>query len=179
MCEKFKRNIHDRWLLCCVLCKNQYHIECTSASKLFYLMSEAKKANWKCNPCSLKGKSKDDDFYTPPLMNSPPPIFQSPQWSTPQNFVTKKEKVYVNIPTENTFSILSSGEEHEEMHDRENDNCILQRSCPELTITDTDDMKDIILKLQSDLASTEQEIENLLSENFTPNKIKVEARTSN
>lgn len=96
-------------------------------------MSKEKKANWKCNPCSLKGKNEDDDFHTPPLMNSPPSIFQSPQSSTPQNFVTTREKVHLNIPTENTFSMLSSDEEHEAMNEQENDNCVLQRSCQNLT----------------------------------------------
>lgn len=136
----------------------------TPPSKLFCLMSAESRANWKCNSCFLQGQKENDNFHTPPPMNTPLPTFQSPQCSTPQNLVTVREKIHINIPVENTFSVLSSDEEYGESHEQEKDDCILQRSCPEFNINNTDEMKETILKLLSDLASAEQEIENLLSE---------------
>lgn len=168
LCKGCKINISDRLRLCCRLCKGQYHIDCTSASKLYYLMSAETKINWKCDLCFLQPQKEDDKLHTPPQMNSPPPTFKSPLSSTPQDFVTVREKIQVNIPVENTFSILSSDEEFEKS--QEHENCVLQRSCPELNINNTDEMKDLIRKLQADLASAEQEIENLLSKNFTLKK---------
>lgn len=165
LCKKCKLKINDKKRLCCILCQGQYHIECTTASKLYNQLSKEKKTSWKCNSCHLQSKKNEDEFHTPPLMNSPPPTFQSPLSSTPQNNINMK--VRVTIPTENSYDVLSSEEDYEETEEEENVRCVLQRSCPELNIDNTDEMKATILKLQSELASAEQEIENLLSENYT------------
>lgn len=87
---------------------------------------------------------------------------------------TAEENLNVNIPIENTFSMLSEDDEsdHQEYH-LTNTNLTLRRSCPDLHAScsdNTQELKCTISKLQTELASAHNEIQNLLSDKFEMQK---------
>lgn len=156
-CQKCQFEIKDRHLLNCSLCKHTYHVTCTNVSSpRFRIMTTEHKQKWKCDPCYLTSST-------------------NMKHSTPDNNVTtrNRNKVIVNISTENSFSSLS---EDEELGDTIlPQNIVLNRSLPEkkLNYDKTQEIEELELKvntLRYKLESAEQEIDNLLSENYALQK---------
>lgn len=106
---------------------------------------------------------QNDKFYTPPAS-------QSPQYASTQvaNLKIPEETININVPTNNTFSLLSDDDGGDTETQVQHIICTLHRSCPELNtlnLSNTEDMKDMIRKLKSDLDSAHKEVELLRSTN--------------
>lgn len=147
-CEKCKNQIAERRLMNCFVCKKHFHLPCANVtSPRFYLMSPSKKQTWKCDDCWEQHYKKDKDVIT-----------------NTSNFVTQR-KYRINISTCNSFDSLSD----EESSNLSASTQKLNRSCPEVKINHGDQAEDLEeknFKLQLELESADEEIKNLLSENF-------------
>lgn len=164
VCEKCSNLIENREFLICSSCKLTFHLDCCNvSSKRFYLMEKEKKGTWKCNNCFAK--------QTPLSEN-----------------VTVRTKYRAVISTENSFEALSSlsANEDNNVDDYDDDPEQLSflttsehnRSCPERTMIydKAEKMGKLILELQEKLQIADNEIVNLLSENYTlKDKIKAQA----
>lgn len=135
-----------------------YHLDCCNIpEKIFYLMTKDKKIAWKCNNCITK----------------PKPLYEN---ITVRN---KTNKYTAAIPTENSFEALSSlsSNDNDDVEDDGDDTeqqCIISpsmhnRSCPERTMIydKAENLENKILELQEKLEIADNEIVNLLSENYT------------
>lgn len=171
-CDKCNYEITDReWLKCCN-CDKKYHVLCTTTPiKIFYLMKEPSRLGWRCLVCRRVKNNEDHEltYFTPPTTNN------TPSSSTPREYVTMRSRTEINIPTNNTFSLLSSDEDEEGEDDLDTikENCTIRRSCPNLTTTNSEtleEMKDTISKLRSELASADNEIQNMLLEKYSLEK---------
>lgn len=164
VCEKCSNSIENREFLICSSCKLTFHLDCCNvSSKRFYLMEKEKKGTWKCISCFAK--------QTPLSEN-----------------VTVRTKYTAVISTENSFEALSSlsGNEDNNVDDYDDDleqtsfltTSEHNRSCPERTMIydKAEKMEKLILELQEKLQIADNEIVNLLSENYTlKDKIKSQA----
>lgn len=141
LCNKCNGDIHitDKHRLTCSYCKSVYHLECTNVSdKRFYIMDPGKKSAWKCINCI--------------------------HYMSPDNVTTRKYQI--NISTDNSFASLS---EHDTSDDLPLSSTGLCQSCPDLgpnTSRNIENLSDKLIELQHKLEIAENEIENLLSENF-------------
>lgn len=167
-CSICSQQIEDRQILTCKYCRCHYHLRCTSISeKRFYnTMTKDHKANWKCDLCRKKDTNEQ-------LISSPTTVKSNSNFSTPTNYVTLREKTTINIPTNNSFQSLSSNtdDEEEEFEDSLPGNSTeLNRSCPELltlkSYTELERMEKEIKDLRLKLQIAENEIDNLVAENF-------------
>lgn len=146
-CDRCFKTIESTRFLICSTCKFTFHIDCCNVSeKRFYLMEAVKRAAWKCSSC---------------LRNV----------ITASENVTVRQKYKANISTENSFealSCLSCDEEEIENQSFESDK--KNRSCPELSANNharVEEMEKIILDLKEKLKIADNEIENLLAENYS------------
>lgn len=141
-------------------------------------------------------ENQQEVFFTPPTISasSPPlagrstllnldlppglPMINSPlisSKSTPlRDCDTERETHVINISTNNTFGMLSEDEE-EDVLDQQLlcTDCTLHKSCPDLTsynLENSEEVKSMVNKLETDLASAHREIESLLSEKYTLSK---------
>lgn len=78
------------------MCKNKYHIDCESISdKRFYIMEPEKREMYKCRLCrSELQRTADNDLDD-------------------QDNITFRKKFKVNVPTNNSFEVLSEEDEIE------------------------------------------------------------------
>lgn len=149
-CKKCNDLIADRRSMSCSICKKHFHLACANVSSpRFYLMSPSRKQTWKCEDCreGMIIHNKDEE-----ILNTSP------------NFVTQR-KYRVNISTYNSFESLSDGDSSNLSTINEK----LNRSCPEVQIShgeQTEELKEKNFKLQLELESADEEIKNLLSENY-------------
>lgn len=161
-CKRCTKIIENRQYLQCSLCKYSYDIECANVSeaRFYNTMSKEGKASWRCQDCLSKQSTSDipaqDDFHTP------------------SRNVTTRSKSKFNVPVKNSFETLSEDSEDEELDFSSLPSTPLNnkqnRSCPEMGENPHDQIELLnnrIDSLQAKLASAEQEIENLLSENFS------------
>lgn len=143
-------------MIACSVCNYKYHLFCSGVSiKRFNLMTKDHKNAWKCNSCW--------DLYHK----------NSKQSSTPNNsyeksldYVTQRKKFIVNVSTDNSFSSLPSDEE---LGNNSETTITLNRSYPELNTCNTmlsEEMKEKIAHLEEKLNIADNEIVNILSENF-------------
>lgn len=107
---------------------------------------------------NLRSPSQPNDYLTPPSHRSTP--------ESTQDNITHRNKYTINIPIENSFSSLDDDDHEEEITKS------LSRSCSEIITMrarpeDTEEMKKQICNLQGRLLSAENEIDNLLSENYS------------
>lgn len=214
-CGKCKKILQEKHTLKCMKCKSFFHLDCTSASKRYWIMTAENKQNWKCQLCSTKPKislkptSKNTPKTTPisTPMSTPistpistpkttPKISEkdcSPKTSSykepEQDYVTQRIKKHViNVSVENSFQSLSTSigsdtklddtvENDDSVHDddifsstpRPERRQKLNRSCPEIgsyCSLDIERMQKKISDLEERLLSTENELENTLSENY-------------
>lgn len=161
ICDKCKIELSDRLFLTCANCDKKYHLDCCNiSSHRFYLMEHEKRCAWKCIICieSLKLLSAQN---------------QSTSLESINDNITYRNKHRVNISTNNSFEFLTTEEEDDENEDdtRLTSNTCLNRSCPEFQLIDTsykvEEMSKKILALTERLNSADNEICNLLSENYT------------
>lgn len=159
-CTKCKKNINNiRQYLTCSLCDGLYHLDCGNVSSpRFRLMTPNKRKKWICDRCWSTTKTNNNAPST-----SKPNVQNDPNISGNNN-ITKRAKYVINVSTENSYEDLSEAE----LGCRTpSENISLNRSCPEkLQCLDLEDMKDKINDLQNELQTAENEIENLLAENY-------------
>lgn len=170
ICKKCNNVIAKRDYLCCLLCEQYYHLDCTDISfQLFKLM---KSKTFKCQQC----------------INSP----NYTSHSTPVSYhhidhVTKRRKqieVQCNLHTSNSFELLSDNDgQDEEIELKPSTTCSYSSlpnlsaqhkniSCPVLQLNNeiVEDLKEKIRSLEKQLEITEYELENQLSENHVLGK---------
>lgn len=148
-CGKCNHKIEDRRFMACLVCGRSYHLACANVSSpRYYLMSPSKKQSWKCNNCWEQSKYANDEKT----------VVETPC------FVTKR-KYRMNIPTCNSFDSLSE----DESSDLSAITAKLNRSCPEIQTNageQSEELREKNYKLQLELESADEEIKNLLSENY-------------
>lgn len=150
ICEKCLKHISNKDFLICLICKKEYHVECTNISvKLFDLMSQEGKRKWKCQSCISKAQNIN-------------------QASTDN--VTIRDKFQINVSVSNSFESLSDHTyDDEQEYSSITSVSKLNRSCPELsTIHDyekIEKMEKTISNLEEKLEIAENEIGNMLLEN--------------
>lgn len=151
-CDKCNLDIKDRHILNCAFCERAFHVACTTVSSpRFRIMTTEHKQKWKCDRCYSASSTN--------VVNS-----------TPVNHITTrtKQKFTINISTENSFSSLSESEEVGDTVLLPNSE--LNRSLPgKLNHDKTQEIEELQQKVNilcGKLESAEQEIENLLSENY-------------
>lgn len=152
-CEKCTDKIDNRRYMHCVICKNKYHLSCANVSSpRYHLMTPERKEKWQCNPCWE-------------LKHQEIPGVEEQCVETPKSdFITKRNKYKVNVPTSNSFDTLSE----EELSYISPMGSELNRSCPEPQINLTEkleEMKGKNLTLENEVQAADEEIQNLLSEN--------------
>lgn len=193
LCNICKRKTDEKSSVLCSTCNNRYEFDCVGLSeKLYLLMDKKSRKAWKCKfclkPTLKKGRqpklqNKSSTPVLPVNMESTPKVNDENQTSpnssildsysiekTPE-YVTKRNKIIENIPTSNSFQSLSEDDEV---------SCSsilspkkLNRSCPEIgnNLHDQiDRLQKRVLDLEQKLASAENEIDTMLSENFTLKK---------
>lgn len=163
-CTKCSKDIINRQFLTCVLCEKSYHLDCTNVSfQRFSIMTTKNKKSYRCDQCW----SKLEVFTN--LNNSStqdPNVHESPN---DQNFVTHRNKY--NIPTQNSFELLSDDEE--EYSSLPGTPITINRSCPEMrpnNICEVEALQQEIRNLKEKLGTAENEIDSLLSENHVMSK---------
>lgn len=118
VCAKCNRTFIDKRILTCSTCKKSFHIDCTNVSdKMFYLMKGKKSSKWDCKKCL---NIKRADVSTPSTSSA----LTTKNLYTPCNNVTERQRVKVNVCTENSFESLNS-----EDSDDEECSTVLNRSC--------------------------------------------------
>lgn len=161
LCQICKNCFENRQFLVCNVCNKIYHLDCANVStQRYYLMEPEKKQAWKCSACINKTR---EALTTGNLIANSTPD------SCHQN-VTQRKAYRANIHTQNSFDALATDEEIDHSTSIYSSPNLLNRSCPEYK-TDVygklEQMQKIVKNLKEKLESAEQEIENLLSENFT------------
>lgn len=180
-CADCLKKVTSREFLACNVCNSIFHIECINYSeKLFALMSKEKKENWQCLACKRKNKpiiSKQnisssaspgqDSISTRPSKakaknkilnvspkNKPPPddvsLLQDVQDVPPKRL---RRSLSVELPTDSSYSIFQSLESVSKSTEYVNDLDIVNG------------LKLKISKLQTDLKSCENELENTIIAN--------------
>lgn len=149
-CHSCDQNIKKYEFLTCSLCKNSYHIECINVSfGRFRIMSPNRKKTYRCDTC-IEGLKIIPE----------------------QNFITHRNKLKINIPTENSFEELSD----------DLDEFSSLTSSPAMTIntslsmqrlssdSEIENLKQQNQTLRRKLEISDSEIEHLLEENKAMNK---------
>lgn len=174
MCTKCSKDINNiRQSLTCSLCDGVYHLDCGNVSSpRFRLMTPNKRKKWICDRCWSTTKTKNSAASTSES--------RAKNYSdTPSNDnVTKRSKYVINVSTENSYEELTEIE----LGCQTVENISLNRSCPEKlqSCLDLEEMKDKINSLQNELQTAENEIDNLLAENYSlKNVIKKQSMTIN
>lgn len=161
-CGKCSKIILDKQLLKCKQCGLHYHLGCTSVSeRRFYgTLTGEHRENWKCQSCIV-------------LLQNNQSAQQSNDLTPSRDYVTQRSKTIINISTENSFQSLSveSDDEEDEWEDSvPGNNAELNRSCPELqnlkNYAEIEQMKKQIEDLKLKLQIAENEIDNLITENY-------------
>lgn len=186
-CAVCRKKIESREFLKCTSCDRVFDVKCTSniTSKFFRLMTAKSKDVWKCNLCTVNKKC--DNKKSPQQKINHEQAVQSiatddsisdvasftARESTPttKNTETMREKFQINVSTENSFQSLTDEEVLDDTLSKSTYQ--LNRSCPVVISNDSYDLKKLNEKmehLQNKLGSAEEEIENLLSENFALQK---------
>lgn len=175
VCVKCHKSIIDRQYLTCSICKYTYHLDCTSVSSVrFYLMEQHRKTTWKCYTCRERVREGNQNV-SPSIsaaQNADSAITTHISPNSLENITIRdpKHKIKCNIPIENSFESLSVDDDEEE-----DENSLLRRgnmsrSCPDLQCNiyaKVEEMEKKINHLQEKLARADNEVVNLLSENYT------------
>lgn len=163
-CARCDTTIKDKLLLICSTCSEIYHLSCTNVSeKRFYLMTHINKKNWACKSCCNK-KSAAEKTPSPNIRQTPESLHKN---------ITHRKKIIVNISTENSFSSLDADEDvYEDAATPLSDVNNSKRSLPDLRNfnEDIEMLKNTIKDLEQKLVSADNEIDILLSENFSLKK---------
>lgn len=166
VCDVCKKLIYTRRFLVCSCCKKNYDLSCSNVSfERFKIMTKEHRDAWKCDLCW-------EEFHKGNHMCGPTTSTTNTNM-TPNNN-THCQEVIVNVSTENSFASLSS----EDISDNESDDHTivsprLNRSCPQLDLCCKDDVENLeikIINLESKLLSADNEIQNILSENYALRK---------
>lgn len=156
-CQKCNKIIRVRQSLTCAKCKVHFHIDCANVSdKRYYLMEN--KATWKCGKCITAPRTP-----TAHHSKNPPDIYE--------DNITHRVKQVINVSIENSFQSLSASIDEDGDLDSSSTTPQrkLNRSCPDLDSCgriDMDIMSQKLINLEEKLTIAENEIENLLSENY-------------
>lgn len=151
-CIKCETLINGRQFLVCHSCQHNFHLDCCNVTvKRFLLMKPESKTLWKCRSCL------DRPSYT-------------------SDNVTVRRRYRTIVPISNSFEALSSlSKDSEDSKDCLVSGTDLNRSCPErqCTYVIIEELQKSVSELREKLASAENEVENLLAENYSlKNKIK-------
>lgn len=184
-CAVCKKKIASKEFLKCTSCDRFLDVTCTSniTSKFFRIMTTKTKDVWKCHFCT--GNKKQNialsTQHSPRLPEQSPKGDQNVSDSVhvlvkkptpPSNSnVTTRKKIIINVSTENSFQSLSDEEVLDDIENMSTHQ--LNRSCPVGKLNDSHDfdvLNERMELLQNKLGSAEEEIENLLSENFSLQK---------
>lgn len=164
-CTKCNNEICKRDFLCCEVCKQYYHLDCTDVS--FQLFKIMKSKTFRCQPC----------INSPNYLSHSTPVSHHLADNVTQR---KKPNVQCNLPINNSFELLSDHEEEDQeitskmsttySYSSLPNVSITQRkntSCPALQLNSDiiEDLKEKIRSLETKLEITENELENQLSEN--------------
>lgn len=197
VCAQCNRKIAEKHFLTCAQCKQSYDLSCTNNEKLYNLMDKERRASWNCMKCKQR-KLNQKRTSTPIILkknvgvastsrqtegtnvaksakgeteiskiNLVPAPLES-RLHTPSNYVTQRNKNKINIATENSFESLPSDEESDDDCSR-----TLNRSCPDTAYGLKEKLnaqRFEISKLENKLQTAENEIENLIVENFSLKK---------
>lgn len=186
-CTTCKQNITTKEYLKCTLCGNVFDVHCTRdiSEKRFRIMTQLRKQtiikSWKCHVCNAKyeglvEKIKDAKKITILQKQNMGSSKQSTPLSSPAAFrspkATGQMSYEVNVPTENSFESLQSDSEDEISEvDKESfmlQKSVLNRSCPNLAATESDEMKEMKIKLDNltaKLQTSDRMYNGLLLEN--------------
>lgn len=187
-CAVCNKKIASKEFLKCTSCDRFLDVTCTSniTSKFFRIMTTKTKDVWKCHFCT--GNKKQNialsSKHSPTLPEQSPKrdqivsdslhiIAKEPTPSSPpsNNNITTRKKNIINVSTENTFQSLSDEEVFDDIDNMSTYQ--LNRSCPVGKLNDSHDLEVLYERmelLQNKLGSAEEEIDNLLSENFSLQK---------
>lgn len=189
-CNKCSKALTDRQNLTCAKCKYIYHLNCTEVTfQRYKIMDQERKKAWKCaycwekyhqemkantdpSPKSVEKETPENIIVTPlPEHTSEPNVPKIPSvectpnhtfTETPQNYVTERNKIVINVSTENSFSSLTTDEDLDDIHG------IMNRSCPEIntcTRSYIQELNEKIGYLQEKLVAADTEINEILLEN--------------
>lgn len=155
-CHKCNIKIINKDYLACFVCKEKYHLDCTVVSdRRFKLMTVENKQNWKCKSC-IHTKNKTGQKS---IINNQ----QSPSMNT--RITTRKKLINLVSVKSPLNSIDTSSDTTTSSADT-----LLNRSCPENNIhvwEELEELKTKINLLETKLESAHNEIETLLSENYS------------
>lgn len=164
-CSTCSKDILNRQFLVCALCENTYHLDCTSVTfQRFSIMTIDNKQSYRCDQCLYRLGMFSNSFNSSPTHETR--TNESPK---DQDYVTQRNRY--NVQTQNSFELLSDDEA--EYSSLPATPITLNRSCPEMrpnNICEVEELQKQIHQLQEKLQTAENEIENLLSENYAMSK---------
>ena len=183
-CKVCNKLIKTYSYLHCVVCKEYYDLDCARVpSCRFYSMTRENKTSWRCIPCltTKSNQNMTNSTSTPISRQRSNDYVSSPTNRTTNQLglncsidnnkhshenITHRNKIVVNVSTENSFSSLSDDENLDRTSRTINE---LNRSCPKLNShlqIDMDELQEKVKRLQVSLDSSENEVSNLLHENL-------------
>lgn len=198
-CTACKHTITTREFLKCIQCDKVFDVNCTRdiSEKRFRLMTPIRKQvlmkSWKCHVCVAKienivGKIKvatkinvnQKQNITPINQSTPrssPNVFYSSESTPSAGNIAEHNNYVVNVPTENSFASLNSDTDDEIPEVDEGFSLLqkttLNRSCPDLSRADSDNIKEMKMKLDNlmdKLETTNKMYNDLLLENGSLHK---------
>lgn len=181
-CAVCKKRIVSKEFLRCITCRKYYDVTCTTnvSTKLFRLMTSKSKDIWTCHQCN---KDKKKSTSTPTTKCPSNIIIKSPEVATmsdPEELIhtstdniTHRMKYNINVSTENSFQSLSDDDEQNNSNSTDYVNSNLNRSYNSIRLSTSDEVKEMKEKtanLHVKLEIAENEIDNLMSENYALKK---------
>lgn len=173
-CNKCGNNISKRDFLTCEICDELFHLDCTDIS--FGLFKLMKSKRFKCRTC--QNLSNENRSHSTPINHSQATLITEHI----NNITQRKPKSICNIPTSNSYELLSDCDEKSEQNTSptqcsfgslpETTTHLKNNSCPELTLNNHV-IQDLLMKVETlelKLKSTENELDKQLEENYTLEK---------
>lgn len=164
-CTKCFKAIINKQQLICSVCEKHFHLDCTNVSfQRFKIMTAANKKGYKCDPCCQKVNTSRK------LSHSASPATSS--FSEERDNITQRNKCEINISTQNSFDSLTE-EEAENSSLSFSPRAELNRSLSTLRENYKEEIKELKQKshkLQQKLEIAENEISNLVAENYALSK---------
>lgn len=161
-CTSCKKYISRNKCMKCAVCDNFYDLVCSGFTDEKYAeLSYDYKTTWACKVCcGIRPKSKTDNSESVTPTSRP---------IQPQNTCNSSTlRTQYRVSTENSFELLS--EDDDISCSLSNNGNTLNRSCPEIGTNkqeQLDELRQKIVQLEKKLASAENEIDNMIEENFT------------
>lgn len=157
-CAKCRKLITGPPKLTCKHCDQHYHLDCTTVSESRFLntLTGARRGKWKCEKCYAQDLETENSEHR-------------------DNNTHRLTPEVINVSVNNSFASLPvESDDEEEWQDsitEEKTNISeLNQSCPEIrTLScriELENLKDKLVELELKLQGADQEIENLLSENY-------------